>query len=196
VVVFDREGATHDLLSKLWKRRVAGITYRKAVKDLWPESEFKETEVPIPGVGSSTMLLATRQSDLRAGEASIPVIEVRKLGKGGHQTVVMTTALQLAAPVVAGRMFARWCQENFFAYMMQHYDIDGLVQYGSEELPGTVQVVNPAWRVLDRQVRQTHGQLRTLQVRAGRIAIDEGVDTPRDPVVYGRQGPAEPRSGR
>lgn len=176
VVVFDREGATHDLLSKLWKHRVAGITYRKAVKDLWPESEFKETEVPIPGAGSSTMLLATRQSDLRAGEASIPVTEVRKLGQGGHQTVVMTTALQLSAPVVAGRMFARWCQENFFAYMMQHFDVDGLVQYGGEELPGTVQVVNPAWRVLDQRVRQTHGQLRTLQVRAGRIAIDEGAD--------------------
>jgi hypothetical protein len=176
VVVFDREGATHDLLSKLWKHRVAAITYRKAVKDLWPESEFKETEVPIPGVGSSTMLLATRQSALCAGEASIPVTEVRKLGKGGHQTVVMTTALQLAAPVVAGRMFARWCQENFFAYMMQQYDIDGLVQYGAEELPGTVQVVNPAWRVVDQQVRQTRGQLRTLEAQAGRIAIDQGVD--------------------
>ena len=118
VVVFDREGATHDLLSKLWKQRVAAITYRKAVKDLWPEDEFAETEVPIPGQGSSTMLLATRPSALCAGEASIPVIEVRKLGTGGHQTVVMSTALQLSAPVVAGRMFARWCQENFFAYMM------------------------------------------------------------------------------
>ena len=176
VVVFDREGATHDRLSKLWKRRVAAITYRKAVKDLWPESEFKETEVPIPGAGSSTMLLASKPCTLCAGEASIPVIEVRKLGKSGHQTVVMSTALPLVAPVVAGRMFARWCQENFFAYRMPHFDIDGLVQYGAEELPGTVQVVNPAWRVLEQQVRQTRGQLRTLEVQAGRIAIDEGVD--------------------
>ncbi len=176
VVVFDREGATHDLLSKLWKHRVAAITYRKAVKDLWPESEFKETEVPIPGAGSSTMLLATRQCTLCAGEASMPVIEVRKLCKDGHQTVVMTTAMQLAAPVVAGRMFARWCQENFFAYMMQHFDIDGLVQYGAEELPGTVKVVNPAWRVAEQQVRQTRGKLRTLEIQAGQIGIDEGVD--------------------
>ena len=49
-------------------------------------------------------------------------------------------------------MFTRWCQENYFSYMMQHYDIDGLVEYGAEELSGTVRVVNPAWRILDKQV--------------------------------------------
>jgi hypothetical protein len=32
-------------------------------------------------------------------------------------------------------MFARWCQENFFGCMMQPYDLDGLVQYGGEEIP-------------------------------------------------------------
>ena len=176
VMVFDREGATHALLSKLWEHRVAAITYRKAVKDLWPEDEFKETEVTIPGAGSSTMLLATRQSTLSAGKATIPVIEVRKLCKQGHQTAVISTARQLSAPVVAGRMFARWCQENFFAYMMQHYDIDGLVQYGAQELPGTVQVVNPLWRVADQQVRQTRGQLQTLEIQAGQLAMDQAAD--------------------
>jgi prepilin-type processing-associated H-X9-DG protein len=176
VMVFDREGATHALLSKLWGHRVAAITYRKAVKDLWPENEFQETEVAIPGAGSSIMLLATRQSTLCAGDASIPVIEVRKLCKQGHQTVVISSAMQLSTPVVAGRMFARWCQENFFAYMMQHYDIDGLVQYGVEELPGTVCVVNPAWRVADQRVRQTRGQLQTLEIQAGQMAMDQGAD--------------------
>ena len=34
VVIFDREGSNYDLLSKLWKHRIAAITYRKAVKDL------------------------------------------------------------------------------------------------------------------------------------------------------------------
>ena len=29
-------------------------------------------------------------------------------------------------------------QENFFAYMMQHFDIDGLIEYGVQSLPGTV----------------------------------------------------------
>ena len=50
------------------------------------------------------------------------------------------------------------------------------MQYGCEELPGTVQVVNPAWRVGDQKVRQSRGQLRTLEAQAGRIGLDEGVD--------------------
>ena len=34
VIVFDREGATHSLLSGLWKHRIGALTYRKNVKDL------------------------------------------------------------------------------------------------------------------------------------------------------------------
>lgn len=64
-------------------------------------------------------------------------------------------------------MFSRWCQENFFAYMMQHFDIDGLVQYGSEEIPGTTLVVNPAWRSLDRAVRDVRTRIRKLHAEIG-----------------------------
>ena len=64
-------------------------------------------------------------------------------------------------------MFSRWCQENFFAYMMQHYDIDGLVQYGVEQIPGTEQVINPAWRKLDKAVWATRQRLRKLQAKLG-----------------------------
>jgi hypothetical protein len=40
--------------------------------------------------------------------------------------------------------------------MMEHYDIDGLVEYGSEEIPGTTRIVNPAWRELDKQIARLH----------------------------------------
>ncbi|WP_420537369.1 putative transposase [Ferrovum myxofaciens] len=52
-------------------------------------------------------------------------------------------------------MFSRWCQENFFGYMMEHYDIDGLVEYGAESLPGTLLTINPTWRELDKQVKKS-----------------------------------------
>jgi hypothetical protein len=29
-------------------------------------------------------------------------------------------------------MFARWSQENFFRYMRQSYNLDGLVDYGTD----------------------------------------------------------------
>jgi hypothetical protein len=72
------------------------------------------------------------------------------------------------------------------AYMMQHYDIDGLVQYGAQELPGTVQVVNPAWRVAEQQVRQTRGQLQTLEIQAGQLAVDQAADLLRRAELHQR----------
>jgi len=173
VVVFDREGATHSLLSRLWQRRVAAVTYRKSVKDLWPAGEFSEAEVPAPGGGATRMLLAARRTALAAAGASVPVLEVRRLTPTGHQTAIITTARHLQIPAVAGRMFSRWCQENFFAYMMQHYDIDGLVQYGSEEIPGTAQVVNPAWRAAEKAVNDTRRRIRQLHAEFGAQTLRE-----------------------
>ncbi len=175
VVIFDREGSAHSLLSKLWAQRIGAITYRKAVKDLWPADEFSEVEVP--GGGVTRMPLATRQTTLKAGLSSLPVLEIRRLTQTGHQTAIITTAQRLKSPVVAGRMFSRWCQENFFGYMMEHYDNDVLVQYGSEEIPGTTQVVNPAWRALDKAVRGTIGRIRKRHAELGaQLLRNEGSD--------------------
>jgi len=177
VVIFDREGSTHSLFSKLWEKRIGALTYRKAVKDLWPESEFSEIEVPVPGGGATRMKLASRSTVLSATDVSIPVLEVRRLTQTGHQTAIITTARRLDSPLVAGRMFSRWCQENFFGYMMQHYDLDGLVQYGGEEIPGTVEVVNPAWRTLEKAVKDHSRQIRKIHAQLGAATLqNEGDD--------------------
>jgi hypothetical protein len=176
VMVFDREGATHSLLSQLWEQRIGALTYRKNVKDVWPQDEFVEQDVLAPGGGSSRMLLAMRQTQLGAGKASIPVTEVRRLTHTGHQTAVITTARRLDPMLIASRMFSRWCQENFFAYMMQHFDIDGLIEYGVQSLPGTVRVVNPAWRKLDVEVRKTRQAERRLQAKVAMSTVQDGVE--------------------
>jgi hypothetical protein len=175
VVVFDREGATHSLLSQLWEQRIGALTYRKNVKDVWPELEFVEQEVLAPGGESSRMKLAMRQTQLGAGKVSIPVTEVRRLTQTGHQTAVITTARRLDPTLVASRMFSRWCQENFFAYLMQHFDIDGLIEYGVQSLPGTVRVVNPAWRKLDVEVRKARQAERRLQAKVAMSSVHDGV---------------------
>lgn len=173
VTVFDREGATHRLLAALWERRIAAITYRKNVTDVWPQSEFIETEVPLPGGASTRMLLAQRETEVSAGNASIRVMEVRRLSQSKHQTAVISSARRLDATVIAGRMFSRWCQENYFAYMMEHYDIDGLVQYGIEALPGSIQVINPEWRRLDKAVAAKRRELQKHQAKLGMLAAKQ-----------------------
>jgi len=174
VIVFDREGATHSLLSALWKHRIGAMTYRKSVKDVWPESEFVEQEVPIPGGGSQRLRLAVRQTRISAAQDSIPVTEVRRLTASGHQTAIVTTARRLGNTAIASRMFARWSQENFFAYMMQHYDIDGLIEYGAERVPGAAMVVNAQWRDCDKAVRKARQAERKLQADLARQTARDG----------------------
>jgi hypothetical protein len=173
VVVFDREGFSGPLLSKLWEQRIGAITYRKWVKDTWPEEEFAPADVPVPGGGSTPMRLACREIVLSPRGSTIPALEVRRLTDSGHQTSIICTARRLRSVLVAGRMFSRWCQENYFAYMMQHYDIDGLVQYGSEEIPGTTPVLNPAWRSLDKAVKAGTRNLRRMQARLGAASVED-----------------------
>lgn len=175
VLVFDREGATTVLLDALWRQRIGAITYRKNVKDVWPEGEFADTDVIMPDGIQLAMKLAMRET--RLGEATVK--EVRRLTATGHQTAVISTAHNLDSVMIAGRMFARWCQENFFAYMMQHYDIDGLVQYGAQEIPGTETVINPLWREADKAVSTARQNVRKLQAKLGAYSVEDGADIER-----------------
>ena len=167
LLIFDREGATNSLLSQLWALRIGAITYRKNVKDTWPEAEFIATEVIMPDGSRTTMKLAQRETRLGQSDQSIEVKEVRRLTETGHQTSIVSTARTLDNVTIAGRMFARWCQENYFAYMMQHYDIDGLLQYGTEQIPGTELIINPKWKELDKEVAQQRILVRKLEAKFG-----------------------------
>ncbi len=183
VVVFDREGSHHSLISQLWQQRIGALTYRKNVKDKWPVADFSQHSVELIGGERTTMLLARRQTMLTALKQSMVVIEVRCLTSTGHQSAIITSARHLGTTTVAGRMFARWCQENFFAYMMQHYDIDGLIQYGVEELPGTSLVTNPLRVTLERNIvktrvlrRQQQSQLALLTQKQQQASASQDSD--------------------
>ena len=85
--------------------------------------------------------------------------EIRKQTESGHQTSVLSTDYRSDPGPVAATMFARWSQENFFKYMREHYGLDRLVDYATEEIPDTTKVVNPAYRRLDGRVRSLRGHL-------------------------------------
>ena len=87
------------------------------------------------------------------------VREVRKLTESGHQTAVLSTDYKSSAARLGPAMFARWSQENFFRYMRQSYNLDGLVDYRADIVPDATMVVNPAYRTLDEQARKKIGVL-------------------------------------
>ena len=66
---------------------------------------------------------------------------------------------------VAGALFSRWSQENFFKYMREEFNLDALAVRGLEPQDPEARVVNPLWRALDRSVHRFRQRLGTLRNR-------------------------------
>jgi transposase len=173
LIVFDREGYSPVFFRQMWtEHRIGCITYHKYPKDVWPESEFTQTQVAMSGGEVLTLKLAERGSWIGDRRDGLWVCEARKLTGSGHQTSLISSAYGLLGRESAGRLFSRWSQENFFRYMMEHFAIDALNEYRTEAILGTNRpVVNPAWRELDRQHRSVKGKLTQRQARFAALTL-------------------------
>jgi prepilin-type processing-associated H-X9-DG protein len=174
LLVFDREGSSPAFFKEMWEQhRVACVSYRKQPLEAWDPAEFQPQEVKMAGGAGGEMLtmsLAERGTCLSNG---LWVREVRKLGTAGHQTSLMSTARRLEMQPTAAYLFSRWSQENFIKYMMEHYAIDALNEYGAEAADETVQVMNPAWKQQDALIRSLCQKLQRAQVRYAAAELDE-----------------------
>jgi len=172
ILVFDREGYSPAFFRDMWRdHRIGCITYHKHPAAAWPESSFSEQTVSMPRGETVTMKLAERGSLIGTKQDTIWVREVRKLTESGHQTSLISTAYGLEHTILAARMFTRWCQENFFGYMMEHFAIDILNEYTLDDLPDTEQVVNPLWRNLNRQRNSVQSKLKNRQARFAELTL-------------------------
>jgi len=117
------------------------------------------------------MKLAEMGSLVGSGKNLIWMREVRKLTASGHQTSLISTAYDCPLVELAARLFSRWCQENFFGYMMKHFAIDRVMQYGTLELPDTEKVINPEWRLIQKQLRTAQHKLQYRRARFAEMTI-------------------------
>lgn len=157
-LVFDREAYEPAFFQRLWERyRIAIITYRKNVRDKWNEEHFESIDVQVLN-HTINMDLCEQETEL----GGYRMREIRRLGASGHQTAIITTHPHLQTKQVAGRMFARWSQENFFRYLIQDYDFDKMISFGVETIDMEKTVVNP-------QYRKATYQLKKLRERKQRI---------------------------
>lgn len=157
-MIFDRAGYSPDFFEERWQQRIAVITYHKFPAGQWVDEEFGLRKVRLVNGEEVELALAERGIRLSNG---FWVREVRQRDERGHQTAMIATDYLRDLGGVAVALFARWCQENFFQYMGRHYGLDRLIEYGTEPLPETTVVVNPAWRRKDQEVRRE----RAVQVR-------------------------------
>jgi hypothetical protein len=112
----------------MWEARIACQTYHKYPSEDWPVEEFTEQVVHLAHGESVRMQLAERGTRLGKG---VWVREIRKRTEPGHQVSILSTDYEAYINSLAAHMFARWSQENFFQYMMQHFAMDRLVDYTS-----------------------------------------------------------------
>ena len=177
LIVFDREGYSPSFFRRMWQEhRIACVTYHKFPKEDWPLSEFSEVTVTMPNGEVVTMKLAERGT-LVGAQDGVWMREVRRLTSSGHQISLISTAYGREGWQDAVTLFVRWCQENFFRYMMEHYAIDALSEYRTEEIPATNRpVVNPAWRELDRKSRSAKGKLTQRRARFAALTLKSEAD--------------------
>lgn len=180
-VVFDREGYSPEFLRRLKSQRVAGLTYHKFPSEDWPVEEFFTRAVKLPTGEEVEMKLAERGTRLSNG---LWLREIRKLTRRGHQTSVLATDYRSDFVPLAAAMFARWSQENFFKYAREHYSLDRLADYQTEAISDPIQVVNPAYRKLDGQVRSSTGKLHRVLAQFGALTIEQSIEPEQiEPVV-------------
>lgn len=165
-LIFDRAGYSPEFFARMWKLRIAVITYHKFPQGQWSDEEFTLRRLRLINGEEVELPLAERGVILSNG---MWVREVRQKDESGHQTAIITTDYRRELEAVAVALFARWCQENFFQYMKQHYGLDRLIEYGTEPLPETTQVVNPAWRRKDQEVRRERALLMREQAQFGAL---------------------------
>jgi len=171
-VIFDREGYSPDLFLELQKERIAALTYHRYPREDWPLTEFRVQAVRLWNGQAVQMQLAEREVHV-GNRPGLMVREIRKLAADGHQVSIVTTNRHGDAARQASALVARWSQENFFKYMQQHFGLDALVQFGTEEIPETVTVLNPVWRERNLQVRKKHAELKRCRQQSERTALPQ-----------------------
>jgi len=177
-LVFDREAYEPAFFGELWESyRVAVVTYRKNVADFWEEECFNDMVVPLFS-GNVTMRICERETIL----SQIVFREVRRLSDNGHQTAIITTNRIIDTAQVAAKMFSRWNQENYFRYMIQEFDLDRIIEYGSEPENPDKTVVNPPYRKISNQLKKAREKKARLQAKMF-AAIEEHLDSDLETVA-------------
>ncbi len=160
-LIFDREGYSPAFFADMKALNIAILCYHKFPGADWPLAEFAPHALTLVHGEEVTMDLAERGTCLPNG---LWLREVRRRGADGTQVSILSTDYHTRAlGPIAVRMCARWCQENFFKYMREHFALDRLVEHGVAPLPETTRVVNPAWRRLDQAVRRETAQVHRRQ---------------------------------
>ena len=93
----------------------------------------------------------------------LEVRQIRRLLNNGRQVPLITTDMLTPMDMIAGAVFSRWSQENYFKYMREEFNLDALAVHGLEQLDSDAVVVNPARRKIENKMKGLRNRLGTLR---------------------------------
>ncbi len=183
-IIVDREGFAPKAMTEVFREhRVAITTYRRHPYQPWDADEFVSTPVPLAHGNQQDMLLAAHPF----GKDGSGLREIRRLTTHGTQTAIVTSNRVTPMARVAGSMFSRWCQENYFRYASQQFGIDRLAGYSldsschhdpgesslaSRRCRGTPPAIRP--HPAQRRTRCYHPASQRQRTRPGRLSAPHG----------------------
>jgi hypothetical protein len=172
-LIFDREGYSPTMFEYMKKKHIACITYHKYPKDNWPIEEF--TTQTICNVNGNCIEVNLAERGTRLSK-TLWAREIRKVSDKHHQTSILSTDYTSEFTQVAAQMSDRWCQENFFRYMRQHYNLDRLIDYALEPIPETTRVTNPEYRRVDGVVRSIAAKQSRKLAEFGSVHLESDIE--------------------
>ena len=179
-VVFDRGGFSPRLFARLAKDFHI-ITYWKGKKlRPLPAQAFETHETEVEGKKIRYQLHdapRTKVGRIRSKDQPRPhffwmrrVTRLRE--KDGKQTQVLTTDTDLEAAQVLYLMFNRWRQENYFKYMREEFALDGLIEYGVDDVAEGDRP-NPKREKLKKKLKKVSTKIVELLSILGAVAEEK-----------------------
>ncbi len=105
-------------MSELWEeKRIACLTYHKYPKGEWAKEDFATYAVKYHSGVIVHVLLAQKPVIV----SEVAMTEIRRLCASGHQTSILSMVKKWDIVKNAEEIFTRWCQENFFKYMLNNF---------------------------------------------------------------------------
>ncbi len=161
---FDRGGFSAACFKRIKKEEMYFTTYLKHRKK---ESEvdielFEEIEIKINGQTIKNRIYEKEKKTNYYGVVRTIIF----IGKQEKQIPVISTNPDLSAAEIVARLQKRWVEENGFKYMGEHYNMDLMTTYQTEQAPDKImERDNPERQAINREINTKKQALKELKER-------------------------------
>ena len=161
---FDRGGFSQRCFSYLkTKKKMYFATYLKNRKNerKISEDQFKDYEVELEdGEKLKYRIFEGERRWAKCGSVRVIIF----LADDGHQIPILTNNPYLKAETIVYLLSRRWREENCFKYMIEHFGIDLLTTYKTEEAPDKIiKRPNPKRQAINREMAKKKSELLKLR---------------------------------